>query len=671
MKKPKFSSYVIILAVFGFVLLLQIAGAFNWLDNKTYDSRMKATASTIHASDEIAVVFIDRESLDWASSELGWGWPWPRKAYGDMVDFFSQGEAASVAFDFTYTETSVYGQEDDNSFAKSCAEYGKVVQTVFYSAKDDYSTPLLPVSVLTQSAGVIANTNSFLDSDGCSRRQLLSAPSELQEPTLAIGSLKISGKKTDFDDVPAAKNGGMYVRYIKDINDFIPYSAMEILQSKYAIEKGEEPILEPENFEDMMVFVGANAPGLFDICTTPVSSSYQGMGVHLNQANTILEEAYLYDTPLLLQMLLILVITIFAHFFANSLSKSSSRLFTIKICLLLFFVILYIFICYIAFIFKLIMPVAAPVAAYLICFLVTFIKTYFKEGKMKKFLKLAFKQYLSPAVIESLINNPDSLKLGGEKREITAFFSDIQNFTTISETLEPEQLTEVLNTYLTAMSDIILELGGTIDKYEGDAIIAFWNAPLYQEDHGKLALEAAIKCQQKLEEMQSELFEKTGKSIKQRIGLNSGNAVVGNLGSKNRFDYTMIGDSVNLASRLEGMNKFFGTYTMCSEETMNLAVSHGCQLKFRLLGNVAVVGKKSAVKVYQPMTAEQFEANKEIFQKYENGLGEFVKGDFKKARNYFEEISEDAAAQSLIRYIDDYKKKAPEDWNGIIKATEK
>ncbi|MBN2060002.1 MAG: adenylate/guanylate cyclase domain-containing protein, partial [Deltaproteobacteria bacterium] len=193
---------------------------------------------------------------------------------------------------------------------------------------------------------------------------------------------------------------------------------------------------------------------------------------------------------------------------------------------------------------------------------------YTIKGRQKRYIKNVFKQYLSPAVIERLVENPDKLALGGEMRELSIFFSDIQGFTGISEQLSPPELTALLNDYLSAMTDIILAEGGTIDKYEGDAIIAFWNAPLDVPDHAKRAVRSALLCGRKLSELRPGFRKRIGTDIYARIGINTGQVVVGNMGSNQRFDYTFLGDAGNLASRLEGVNKQFSTYLMVSEYTM-------------------------------------------------------------------------------------------------------
>ncbi|MBN2551850.1 MAG: adenylate/guanylate cyclase domain-containing protein, partial [Spirochaetales bacterium] len=281
-----------------------------------------------------------------------------------------------------------------------------------------------------------------------------------------------------------------------------------------------------------------------------------------------------------------------------------------------------------------------------------------------------FKQYLSPEVIEQLIAHPDRLKLGGERRELTIFFSDLQGFTSISEGLTPEELTSLLNEYLSAMTDIILEEGGTIDKYEGDAIIAFWNAPLELPDHAVRGVRAALRSQQRLAAMRPELRARVGKDMYMRIGMNSGPAVVGNMGSRARFDYTMLGDAVNLASRLEGVNKQFRTYTMISAATVELAAG---AFPVRELGRVAVVGREKPVTVYEPMLAEAWEAARERLAAFAAALADFYAGHFTEAADGFAAIAvQDPAAAAYVDRCRALASSPPAGtWDGVLQMTSK
>jgi adenylate cyclase len=221
---------------------------------------------------------------------------------------------------------------------------------------------------------------------------------------------------------------------------------------------------------------------------------------------------------------------------------------------------------------------------------------YRTEEKSRKWITSVFGKYVSPVVIESLIKNPDQLNLGGEKRDITIFFSDIRGFTPISEKLDPEALVSLLNEYLTEMSSIIIKNNGLVDKYMGDAIMAFWGAPIDQPNHAELACDSSLEMMEKLRQLQKKWKKEGIPSFDIGIGLNSGEAIVGNMGSSKRFDYTAMGDNVNLASRLEGLNKTYKTNIIISENTYKMVKD---KFKVKKLGTVTVKGKKKPVVIYE------------------------------------------------------------------------
>jgi adenylate cyclase len=219
------------------------------------------------------------------------------------------------------------------------------------------------------------------------------------------------------------------------------------------------------------------------------------------------------------------------------------------------------------------------------------------------------------------------------------------------------------------MTDIILEEGGTVDKYEGDAIIAFWNAPLDQEDHAIRGVRAALRCQQKLAELRPGFKERVGRDIKARIGMNTGSVVVGNMGSHQRFDYTFLGDAGNLAARLEGINKQFGTFFMISEFTLERL---GNTFAARELSRVRVVGKAKPVTVYEPMLREDHTAQTDILAVFDAGLHAYYRGDFRAAIEAFETIREqDPPAAAYLRKCKDLVANPPEKWDGVWVMTEK
>lgn len=683
MKKIKKIRQIVISLVTLMLLVsvLVVFGVFNWAENKSYDSRMAFSSKSYSPSEEISLVLLDQESLDWAKEKLGWAWPWPREAYAKMTDYFNRAGAASFAFDMIYSEPSVYGASDDEKFSLAAKEFGRVIQTVFYETDD--SEPTLPILSLRDSAALLGNVSSSLDSDRVARRSPVE-PSKNGEYGLSISSYLVKNGSLDFDSIPRARQGGMYVRYVDDLSRFVPYSAKQILQSEFKIENdlkigannevaaSDGEFIPPEQFKDSYVFFGLYAPGLFDICATPLSATYPGVGVHLCQLDTILQESYLRDISFPLTFFILLISIIGGFFLGSSISQARIVSLVVKTIFAFALCLTYFVISYVLFSAGYILPLATVIFAFVLSYVTAIFEAYMTEGHQKRYLKSAFRQYLSPAVIENLIANPEKLNLGGEEREITAYFSDVQGFTSISENLTPKELTDLLNNYLSAMTDIILAHGGTIDKYEGDAIIAFWGAPTKQEDHARRAVDAALACQKKLADMQEELTKVTGKPFVQRIGLNTGKAVVGNMGSRSRFDYTMMGDTVNLASRLEGINKQFGTYTMCSKATMESALSHDCEYKFRPISNIAVVGKKEGVQVFVPMTNEEFSESAEKRKIYDEAYVLFVKGDFAGAKGKFSLNAEkDAPSAKFVEKCEKLIQNPPENWDGILRATEK
>lgn len=666
-------SAIIAAVCFIGVYILYLTGVFNYLENKTYDNRMITTSSHFRASDDIVFITIDQESVDWAKENLGWGWTWPREGIADIIDFLSAGNVNSIGFDIVYTEPSIYGEEDDLRLAEAERKSGKVIQIMFVDDSSGKQKVLYPIECIKENAELIANVTSCFDSDKVIRSSRVYFEYEGQKiPSLGFAPIVMEG--TDIEDIPCYEDGTVLLRFQKSTDNYNPYRASDILKSYYAWKNGEESDYIPEDFEGAYCFIGVYGPGFFDLCSTSVSQVYPGVGVHITALDNYLNNNFIKKIPAFLIFIWILLLAIYGSVLvAFSETQKTGRLTVLYLSLgLIFGLFLSTGIPYILFFYNIWLQLIAPFISFLSSYIISLALNYIIEGKQKRFIKSAFSQYLSPAVIEELVNNPDKLTLGGERREISIFFSDIQGFTSISENLSPQKLTEVLNYYLSEMTAIIMESGGTIDKYEGDAIIAFWNAPLIEEDHAKRVLTAAMKCQERLTELREELEKLSGSKMYQRIGINTGYAVVGNLGSAARFDYTMLGDSVNLASRLEGLNKQFGTYTMCSEATMQAALSYNCDLCFRKLAKVAVVGKKEPVVVYEPMFADDFVIKKELIASFYKGYDLFYSGNFEEALSVFE-LSEkdDIPAHFYAEKCRLFISNPPSEFNGVWIATEK
>ncbi|HEY5998417.1 MAG TPA: adenylate/guanylate cyclase domain-containing protein, partial [bacterium] len=301
---------------------------------------------------------------------------------------------------------------------------------------------------------------------------------------------------------------------------------------------------------------------------------------------------------------------------------------------------------------------------------------YQTEGKQRRFIAGAFSRYVSPKVVAQILEHPESLALGGERRDVTLFFSDLQGFTSISETMGPAELVGFLNEYTTLMADVITGPGldGTIDKYIGDSVMAFWGAPLPQPDHARRAVLAALACQERLRPFCDALVARGGPRLVTRIGLNSGVCVVGNMGSRDRFDYTAIGDTVNQASRLEGTNKVYGTLIIASDATWDAAagVAFG-----RMLDRVRVKGKAEPVAIHEAMAVAGAEtpAQRSLAAAYGEAFAAYQRREWARAI---------ALAEAILAERDDGPTRVlrersraflasppPPDWDGVWTLTSK
>jgi adenylate cyclase len=283
-------------------------------------------------------------------------------------------------------------------------------------------------------------------------------------------------------------------------------------------------------------------------------------------------------------------------------------------------------------------PMVAPLLAYVFAYSGSVGYVSLVEGREKRLIRSAFSKYVPPGVVDDLVADPSRLKLGGEKRVVSILFSDLAGFTSMSETLPPEQLVSILNEYLAEMSDIVLEETGTLDKYIGDAIMALWGAPARVDDHAFRACRAAVRMQRRLATLNVS-WRTAGHDwpeLNMRIGINTGMPVVGNIGGQKRFDYTALGDAVNLAARLEPACKSYGVSTIIAEQTRALA---GDALVVRELDMLAVYGKAEPVRVYELMGTideEPRAGQAELLQHYEAGLAAYRRRDFELAVAYFD-----------------------------------
>ena len=467
-------------------------------------------------------------------------------------------------------------------------------------------------------------------------------------------------------EIETNHDGSIYINYKGPQHTFKHYSVYDVI----------ERTIPKEALEGRIVLVGATETGIGDIRNTPVGVAFPGVEVHANLLDNILTDSYFKITLANsgATFLLILALGIMLGVVLPNLKGLYGTI--LMLVLLVGYLIAQRW---------MVMSLLTWTSAFYVVLLIVFcwagvlLFQFLVADKDKRFIKGAFQQYLSPTVINQLMDNPDLLKLGGEKRNLTAFFSDVAGFSTFSEELTPDKLVQVLNVYLTAMSDIIMDHGGTVDKYEGDAIIAFFGAPVSYEDHAARACLVTIDMQKKLADMRKQWTDENENKLIQkmshRIGLNTGEIIVGNMGSINRFDYTMMGSAVNLAARLEGANKNYGTHSMISEMTYQPAKD---AIEVRELDLIRVMGIKTPVRVY-----ELVERKGELDENRSKGHAYFAKGlelyrgqEWDEALKYFTAVNkfipDDPPSKIFLKRCGEFKAASPgKEWDGVFTATEK
>jgi adenylate cyclase len=300
------------------------------------------------------------------------------------------------------------------------------------------------------------------------------------------------------------------------------------------------------------------------------------------------------------------------------------------------------------------------------CYVYYVVLKYLTEQRQNSFLKQAFSRYINPKLLTQLLSKPEGLTLGGEKKNMTVLFSDIRGFTSISEKLDPTALIEIINKYLERMCAVILKNNGTIDKFIGDAIMAFWNAPLEEPEHQLLAIKTALEMQVEIESFNQEISQ----NFKVGVGINTGDMVVGNVGSNLRFDYTVLGDNVNLGSRIEGLTKKYGVAILITESVVENLIdvtSHG--IIFRLLDRVIVKGKSKPIDIYEPMLDTT--QNKETATKYSTAFKHYQAGEFEHAIKIWDSLTTDACSQIMSERSKTIALDLDGKWNGVWKWDEK
>jgi len=486
---------------------------------------------------------------------------------------------------------------------------------------------------------------------------------------MGIDSLKVEpGKRISLysagslvKKIPIDQQGNMLITYAGQFKTFRYIPFYDVLEQR----------LPKEYFQNKIVLIGTSLPGLFDLRSAPFNPAFPGVEINANILHTLLTGKFVGQLSALQSFLLIAGIGILVGVVTVFLSPLWS------IVLIIVLGIIYTFFSYYLFNDNLTwLPVVNPLLTLLLTFSAVYIYRYITEERGKKFIKETFSHFVTKSVVEELLANPEKIKLGGEKKECTVFFSDVVGFTTIAEQLTPEALVRLLNEYLTEMTNIVFKYDGMLDKYEGDAIMAVFGAPLAHGNHAYNACATALEMQEQMFKLRELWAKQSRPQLHARCGINTGPMVVGNMGSENRFDYTVMGDSVNLGARLEPANKQYGTKIMIGENTYLLAKD---LIVARELDLIRVIGKTEPVRVYELMgLAEKgaSEKTKQVIGLFKLGFENYLSQNWEMAIKYFRDVLKleplDGPAKHYIRRCEAYAAEPPgSDWDGVYQMRTK
>lgn len=637
-------SFILILvaSILLFFLSYLIGNAI--FQNKSYNFMVKYTSNDNIASDDVILVVIDDKSL----TELG-RWPWKRDRTIQIFDYLEYyTDAKVIAYDAVVMAPDFENPESDRYFFNNVGKYNKLIAGVGFMSenfgdnvneaeynallteknnikvidkrrkkqnKENFYKSFTPfLKEYFKNIKLLGSVNTYQDQDGYIRRidQLVDYNGGLYPSLGLISYSKYTGiNEFTIDDeyitakndkyklkIPVKSDSGIvfsYISFYKTLDGMYSHkkvSASDVIKSLESIKKGEKPILDPAIFKDKAVFVGANAnaQALFDIKRTPISDTFAGVDIQATNFNNLIDNVFYttsspyYDFAIVLFAFLLVMVFV-------SLLPVSTALLCASCAMLLYFV--FAFIMYDnRFAIGLIMPEIFMVFA-IGC---GYSYKYLIEGRKKEKIQTAMSKYISKDVMQNVVQNIDSIKLGGKRAEVTVLFADIRGFTSISEQLSPVEVTKILNEYFSELVPIIEQHKGILNKFMGDAILAIFGEPIKNENHPIDAVKCANTMLKKVKLLQEKWLNEGKPKIEIGIGIATGEAFVGNIGSEERLEYTVIGDTVNTASRIENYNKVYRTNFLISEETYLKVQKYVDVIKIR---EVSIRGKAKKINIYE------------------------------------------------------------------------
>jgi len=695
------------------------------IDNRIVDAMFRIRGP-VPTTGQVVIADIDEKSL----KELG-QWPWPRTVIGDLLRKLDAADAKMIGFDVVFAEEDrlspskyvtalkPYFRKDaqipeeqldnDTAFGVAVGETNTVLGYFFQMEEDALPPgkppfpafmmdltklqdslpdgglqlpqayrPVLNIGPVCSNALSEGYFNALPDFTGIVRRvplltnykgslfphitlEMLRTARENETgeeciPTLAVGDLGIVGVQFENYMIPTDVGGQVWVNYRGPEKTFKYFSITDILHDR----------VDPQEIRNKYVLIGTSTWGLRDLRATPFDAAFAGVEILATVIDNILLEDPLRRDLISERAYVCTAILVAGLILSAALAYSGPIISGFAGAGFVVFLVLGNY--YGFFLRHQILGVAYPIVALVAVFIMVSLANYFFEGRQKKKIRGMFQTMVSGDVLKYMQDNPGTFSLSGEERQATMFFSDVAGFTTISESLTPEKLVQLLNAYLTPMTDIVMDSQGYVDKYEGDAIMAEWGVPFALENHAQLACWAALDQQVKLAEMRQDLYERFGHRLFVRMGLNSGAVSAGNMGSTRRFSYTVMGDAVNQAARFEPANKDYDTDIMIGASTYELAKDH---IEARLLDKIVVKGKTEPIEIYELIAkkGEITQEKREVVKLYGEGLETHWQRDWDGAIAKFKaglEIDpDDGPCKALLERIEEYKEEPPPDtWQG-------
>ncbi|HLP97997.1 MAG TPA: adenylate/guanylate cyclase domain-containing protein [Sideroxyarcus sp.] len=662
-----FSFMLAVLSISSVLFLYYTQNSFlEAFEAKTYDLRFKDMRGPIQPNPDIAIIAIDDKSI----AELG-RYPWSRDHYAHLIDKLAAAQAKAVMFDVFFPERE--NVANDRLFASATKRAGNVVLAVAFDFDRDGRVTGITRSLpeIERGAQGIGHINQLPDDDGVIRRiPLLLEKDGVQIPSLGLmGAMLALGEKGfaagDFDvalgerHIPVDEGYRMWLNYTGGPGIYPRYSFTDVVH-------GRIPAAE---LKGKILFLGATALGIYDMRVTPFHGNTPGVELHATATDNIITERYIRQGGMeaLIDMLFIVVLGALAYWLTTNL-----RLYA-AIPAMFALVAGYIWFTYYMFNAGQWISMIYPILSAIVAVLVGGSFRYLVLERSAREMRSMFSSYLSPKLVARLEKDPDAAKIGGDNKEVTVLFTDIKSFTTFSESHPPQEVVSRLNEYLGAMVQVIEQHDGTIDKFIGDGIMAYWGAPLAQPDHAKLAIDCIKAMHQQMKELRAHWQAEGIEPFTIRGGIQSGEVVAGNVGlAGKKMEYTVIGDTVNQAARLEGTAKYYGVTYLVGEDAY-LRTRDVCQ--YRELDKIRVVGKHLPVTIYEPLDGLCILDAAQVAQ-FKAALASYRARNWKEAEAGFRAVlaaaPEDKPSKIYIERCEYFALNPPDaEWDGVFNRAEK